>query len=105
MCFRHRSKSKSCAANPHGSPVDEHVPSPLGFPALRQSPYACMLSPLPRRNHWVLVSLSSPVVAAFPATESGRLPHYPFRGLLSVHFITACKLAGSLDDPLHRRLR
>ncbi len=30
-------------------------------------------------------SLASPVTAAFPVYASGRLPHYPFRGLLSVH--------------------
>lgn len=31
------------------------------------------------------VSLASPVTAAFPVISPGRLPHYPFRGLLSVH--------------------
>jgi hypothetical protein len=44
-------------------------------------------------------------IAAFPTTEMGRLPHHPFRGLLSVHFVTVCNLAESLNDPLHRRLR
>lgn len=44
-----------------------------------------MLSPLPRRNRGVHVSLSSPTVAAFPEISAGRLPHRVFRGLLSVH--------------------
>ena len=28
---------------------------------------------------------TSPATAAFPECQAGRLPHYPFRGLLSVH--------------------
>ena len=35
---------------------------------------------------WVYALLSSsPTTAAFPEIQAGRLPHYPFRGLLSVH--------------------
>lgn len=37
------------------------------------------------------------VAAAFPVIQAGRLPHYPFRGLLDVHFffrITACVARG-----------
>jgi len=30
-------------------------------------------------------SLTSPATAAFPVFQAGRLPHHPFRGLLSVH--------------------
>ena len=44
-----------------------------------------MPSSLPRRNPWVHVSLASPEAAAFPEIQAGRLPHYPFRGLLDVH--------------------
>ena len=44
-----------------------------------------MLSPIPRRNQWVLDSLSSPLAAAFPVVVAGRLPHWTFRGLLGVH--------------------
>ena len=44
-----------------------------------------MLSPIPRRNHRVLGSLSSPLAAAFPVVVAGRLPHRTFRGLLGVH--------------------
>jgi hypothetical protein len=57
----------------------------MGFPCCVDSPCAHMPSPLPRRNLWVLVSLTSPEMAAFPVIQAGRLPHYPFRGLLSVH--------------------
>ena len=37
----------------------------------------------------------------FPVITAGRLPHYPFRGLLSVHFaVAACVLAESpTGDP------
>ena len=70
--------------NPRGYPVDEHVSPPLGFPVLLRSPYACMLSPIPRRNHWVLLPLTSPVMAAFSIFSLDRLPHRPFRGLLGV---------------------
>jgi hypothetical protein len=44
-----------------------------------------MLSPIPRRNRGVHISLSSPTMAAFPDFWAGRLPHCVFRGLLSVH--------------------
>src|SRR5437588_5697961 len=39
---------------------------PMGFPVLRGLPLPCMPSPLPRRNLWVLTSLASPAVTAFP---------------------------------------
>jgi len=44
-----------------------------------------MPSPLPRRNRWVRSSLASPAMSAFPVIQAGRLPHHPFRGLLSVY--------------------
>ena len=44
-----------------------------------------MPSPLPRRDRWVQALLPSPTTAAFPEIQAGRLPHYLFRGLLSVH--------------------
>src|ERR1039457_7375725 len=40
----------------------------MGFPVLRGLPLPCMPSPLPPRNLWVLSSLASPAVAAFPVT-------------------------------------
>src|SRR5262249_40491478 len=79
---------------------------PSGLPVLLRSPCARMLPPLPRWSHWVHVSLASPAMTAFLACPSSRLPHFPFRGLLSVH----CTLqpAGSqshLRDPLHQKLQ
>ena len=56
-----------------------------GFPCCAPSPLPHMPSPLPRRNHEVRTSLSSLAMAAFPHLRAGRLPHYTFRGLLSVH--------------------
>ena len=55
-----------------------------GLPVFRRFPLPCMPTPLPRRNRWML-SLSCPTTTAFPENQTGRLPHYPFRGLLSVH--------------------
>jgi hypothetical protein len=69
---------------PHGVPVESHDLSPLGLPVFRRSPLPCMPTPLPRRNRWML-SLSCPTTTAFPKNETGRLPQFPFRGLLSVH--------------------
>ncbi len=73
-----------------------------------------MPSPLPRRNRWCRIAPPCscpglawlPTAAAFPVTRSGRLPHYPFRGLLDVHSHSACMFAESPEsDPFHRRLR
>ena len=55
-----------------------------GFPCSGRPPLPCMPAPLPRRNHWML-PLSRPTATAFPENQTGRLPQYPFRGLLSVH--------------------
>jgi len=49
------------------------------------SPSACMPAPLPRRNPPGAVAHLTRRAAAFPVTQAGRLPHYPFRGLLGVH--------------------
>jgi len=45
----------------------------------------CMPMPLPRRNWKVPSSFSSFPAAAFPQLGDGRLPHYSYRGLLSIH--------------------
>ena len=58
---------------------------PKGLPVLHTTPLSHMPSPLPRRNRWVPASFASPTAAAFPEIQAGRLPHCPFRGLLSVH--------------------
>ncbi len=58
---------------------------PLGLPVLRLLPVACMPSPLPRQDRCDLFARAVPSASAFPVTQAGRLLHYPFRGLLSVH--------------------
>jgi hypothetical protein len=69
---------------PHGVPVESHDLSSKGLPVFRRFPLPCMPTPLPRRNRPML-SLSSRAATAFPKKETGRLPQFPFRGLLSVH--------------------
>jgi hypothetical protein len=92
---------------PRGIPVGWSRSShPSGLPVLLRSPYAYMLPSLPRWMRWLLLSLTSPAVAAFPVSVSGRLPHRDFRRLLGVH----CTLQptgsrGHLRDPFHRRLQ
>ena len=56
-----------------------------GFPCCVHSPLPRVLPPLPRRNRSVLASLASRPLAAFPVIRAGRLPRYPFRGLLGVY--------------------
>jgi hypothetical protein len=51
-----------------GLRLDFTIAHPMGLPVLRGLPLPCMPSPLPRRSHWVLSSLASPAVAAFPVT-------------------------------------
>ena len=58
-----------------------------------------MLSPLPRRNEWVHVSLTSPSISAFPSLRQGRLPHDSFRGLLSVHSRYGPHIRGMAKPP------
>ena len=48
-------------------------------------PCAPIPPPIPRWDRWVLTSLASPPITAFPVLTAGRLPHHPFRGLHSVH--------------------
>ena len=79
---------------------------PKGFPVLHTTPLSHMPSPLPRRNRWVPTSFASPTAAAFPEIQAGRLPHCPDQGLLSVHCtLRPVRLAKSLTDPLHQKLR
>ena len=58
-----------------------------GLPCCVRSPCTDMPSPLPRwdRRRESVAPLNEPATAAFPIPLLGRLPHYPFRGLLGVH--------------------
>src|SRR5215472_7475725 len=65
-----------------------------------------MPSPLPRQFRWNRFARTVPSSSAFPTLQLGRLLHYIFRGLLSVHSrydLQTHQVA--LCDPLHRRLR
>ena len=78
----------------------------MGLPVLPRSSCAHIPPPLPRWNPRVPSSLASPTISAFPVLWPGRLPHQPFRGLLSVRY--RCSLRArqiTQSDPLHRRLR
>jgi hypothetical protein len=52
---------------------------------LRLIPCVCMLSPLPRQVRETKSLFTNPSTSAFPKFRMGRLLHYGFRGLLSVH--------------------
>ena len=52
---------------------------------LRLIPCVCMLSPLPRQVRGTKSLMTNPSTSAFPKFRVGRLLHYGFRGLLSVH--------------------
>ena len=69
---------------PHGSSVGACHAAGRAFPCCVHSPLPRVLPPLPRRNRSVLASLASRPLAAFPVIQAGRLPRYPFRGLLGV---------------------
>ena len=80
----------SLSATPYGPACPSRVagwcaPPPFGASRVALDLLVYMLSPLPRRDRWVLALLPSPTTAAFPEIQAGRLPHYLFRGLLSVH--------------------
>lgn len=75
----------------------------MGFPCGVDSPCAHMPSPLPRRNLWVQVSLTSPEMAAFPVIQAGRLPRCPFRGLLSVHSRYGLHARRVPEEPVTRK--
>src|ERR1700686_1410452 len=65
-----------------------------------------MLSPLPRQVRETKSLVTNPSTSAFPKFRVGRLLHYGFRGLFSVHSRYGLQTRQvALCDPLHRRLR
>ena len=73
---------------------------------LRLVPCVCMLSPLPRQVRETQSLVTNPSTSAFPKFRVGRLLHYGFRGLFSVHSRYGLQTRQvALCDPLHRRLR
>ena len=80
--------------------------SPLGLPVLPLVPCVYMLSPLPRQVRETKSLVTNPSTSAFPKFRVGRLLHYGFRGLFSVHSRYGLQTRQvALCDPLHRRLR
>jgi hypothetical protein len=64
---------------PRGRPFGPHAQTTRwGFPCCRSLPLVCMPSPIPRRNSWVPVSLTSPEMAAFPESAVGSASASPF---------------------------
>ena len=69
-------------------------------------PLVYMLSPLPRHRDWGLCFAHYPSPISLPRT-GGRvgLCNVVFEDCSAFTHITACTLAKSLNDPLHRRLQ
>jgi hypothetical protein len=78
---------------PRGRPVGSHAFPPPGVSRVASDPlcrHAVAITPVGSldqivRNEGLSTPRYSPATAAFPVSVAGRLPHYPFRGLLSVH--------------------
>ena len=76
-----------------------------GFPCCIGLPLVCMPPPLPRQNLKECSSLSFFAIAAFPGLITGRLLRPHFGACSAFTRVAACILAGSLNDPFHRRLQ
>jgi hypothetical protein len=77
----------------------------MGLPVLRLIPFVYMPSPLPRQVRWDS-SLVIPIDIGLPRVRAGRLLHYSFRGLLSVHLCYGLQTRQvALRDPLYQRLQ
>jgi hypothetical protein len=78
---------------PRGRPVGSHALPPPRVSRVASDPlrrHAVAITPVGSldqivRNEGLSTPRDSPATAAFPVSVAGRLPHYPFRGLLSVH--------------------
>ena len=93
---------------PHDTTVGQHrLPAtPRGFPCCTQPLFRTCRRHYPGGNRWVRASFSSPTAAAFPELQAGRLPHYPFRGLLSVHYtLRPMRSLSPLRTLLHQKLQ
>ena len=77
-----------------------------GASRVSSEPLVYMPSPLPRRDRWMRALLSFSNDGGLPRSSGGSAPASPFSrpAQRSLH-VTACALAGSLMDPLHRKLR
>jgi hypothetical protein len=73
----------ACSSRTSGWSCDHRLGSPV-LRALSLCQHAVAITPVGSRVR-VSRSLKEPVTAAFPIPLLGRLPHFPFRGLLGVH--------------------
>src|SRR5271157_3401742 len=64
-----------------------------------------MPSPLPRQVPWSLFARLSPLPAAFPVKSQVGSCNCFFEACSAFTHVTACTLAESPSDPLHRELR
>ncbi len=90
---------------PRGSPVGGHAPPPDGASRVASDSrvHACWRH-YPGGTAGCCRS-SRPAAAAFPIRKPGRPPHYPFRGLLSVHSRSGLRARQTTQGGPIRRLR
>ena len=87
-------------------PVDPICDHRWGFPCCVWSPVSACCRHYPGRSERPNRSVTNPSTSAFPKFRVGRLLHYGFRGLFSVHSRYGLQTRQvALCDPLHRRLR
>jgi hypothetical protein len=82
-----RASPPSQSAQPvsHELPVDPHCDHRWDFPCCVWSTLPACRRQYPGRSDGNLFARTIPPTSAFPRTGTGRLLHYAFRGLLSVH--------------------
>src|ERR1039458_10059032 len=87
-------------------PVDPDCDHRWGFPCCLWSPMSACRRHYHDRSDGTDSLIPAPSSSAFPTLQLGRLLHYQFRGLLSVHSRYDLQTRQvALRDPLHRRLR
>src|ERR1035441_9736562 len=79
----HPSRAERCHHGCHHDHVQRRLP------LLRTSSLACVLSPLPRRNGRMRISLASPTAAAFLVIVASGLPHGIFEACTMFTNVTA----------------
>ena len=96
-----RASPSSNAARPdsRGLPVDPPRHHRWGFPCCVWSPLPACRRHYPGRTKGNLFARTSPWTSAFPKIQAGRPLHRLFRGLLSVHIVTAYRLAELPSQP------
>ena len=93
---------------PHSATVGQRR-SPAtqrGFPCCTRSLFRTCRRHYPGGTVGCTCRSPSPTAAAFPESQAGRLPHCPFRGLLSVHCsLRPVRSLNPLRILLHQKLR